>query len=70
MSIVPALQAEEKGKEVAALAAEQDLWNFFHFFWHEIIQKINLLRVVTMPNRPFHKTIDLKSTREYLTHPV
>lgn len=39
MSIVPALQAEEKGKEVAALAAEQDLWNFCHVLWCEIIQK-------------------------------
>lgn len=37
MSIVPALQAEEKGKKVAALAAEHNLGNFFHVIFHEII---------------------------------
>lgn len=37
MLIVPALQAEEKGKEVAALATKQDLENFCHVIFHEII---------------------------------
>lgn len=37
MLIVPALQAEEKGREVAALAAEQDLGNFCHVIFHGII---------------------------------
>lgn len=70
VSIVPALQAEAKGKEVAALAAERDLGNFCHVIFHEIILKINLIRVLVMHNRLFHKTIDLKPTREYLTHLV
>lgn len=35
--IAPALQAEEKGKDVAALAAEQGLGNFCHDIFHGII---------------------------------